>query len=107
MNAQTVNQLSQNFAIAYKRNNVVEFGTIECFYKFNNSYFCIVQKYIHKRPFSANNDIQTLLRSWFDICERSDEKEILEMNDILNKATYLENKEEIFFALCNELIEHD
>jgi lipocalin len=109
LNRITTKQLFQNYAITYTRHGIRRFGVIERFYKIDNAYFCVVQTFAKHRNFTNNIELEEILGEWFEISRSMNAKEILCMNEIVHKATYLlnEEKNEVFFATCNNLKEHD
>jgi hypothetical protein len=59
------------------------------------------------RNISNNPLVDELASQFFCITTPTQQFAIINMAQIINKATFLLNEEEVFFALCNDLVEHD
>lgn len=98
---------SQNYSILFKKNNLKQFGTINKIYQINQNYYCIVNEFIKKKNISSDAEIDKLATDFFLIASPTNRISIINMDDIIYKAVILLNDDEVFFSLCNDLVEHD
>ena len=98
---------SQNFAIVYNINGQQRFGVIENFYKLDLDCYCVVKKCRKTKSLSSNINIERILEKFYMVCVETRDLELIKMDTIVTKATYLKNDDEIFFSSCCDLDEHD
>ena len=101
---------SSNFALCYTNTSgKVEFGMAIRFLKIDKHVYSIVKTENKKRPFTCDMELQDSIDIFFLIGQMSDDLKIIKIEQIINKACFLNNIEcnEIFFSKCTELQEHD
>ena len=98
----------QNFSVSYSSvNHNLKFGFIVHLYKINNFFYAAIQKLKKSKSFTENISLEERLNEFFLICELENDFELISFNQIINKCVLIENKNEYFVSVCNELNEHD
>jgi hypothetical protein len=100
--------LCQNFSINYiSTASKLNFGLIVDFFKYNNKLYAIVQKLTKKKTFSSEEEIEKRLSLFFLIGILIDDYDIVSLENILKKCVIIENNDEFFISICNDINEHD
>ena len=98
----------QNFTVSYSSLACnLNFGFIINFYKIDNYFYALIQKLKKYKNFTDNSTLEERLNDFFMICELDTEFEIILLDQIINKCVLIENKNEYFISVYNELNEHD
>jgi hypothetical protein len=66
-----------------------------------------VQKLIKKKTFSSEEEIEKRLSLFFLIGILIDDYDIVSLENILKKCVLIENNDEFFISICNDINEHD
>jgi len=77
------------------------------FFKYNNKLYAIVQKLTKKKTFSSEEEIEKRLSLFFLIGILIDDYDIVSLENILKKCVLIENNDEFFISICNDINEHD
>ena len=100
--------MCQNYSISYiSTASKLNFGLIVDFFKYNNKLYAIVQKLTKKKTFSSEEEIEKRLSLFFLIGILIDDYDIVSLENILKKCVLIENNDEFFISICNDINEHD
>ena len=66
-----------------------------------------MQKLIKKKTFSSEEEIEKRLSLFFLIGILIDDYDIVSLENILKKCVLIENNDEFFISICNDINEHD
>ena len=66
-----------------------------------------MQKLTKKKTFSSEEEIEKRLSLFFLIGILIDDYDIVSLENILKKCVIIENNDEFFISICNDINEHD
>jgi hypothetical protein len=96
----------QNYTVAYQSEQKRKVGIIQNFFKIKNSIYCIISKLEkYKNIIELNEETQFVIDNldrFFLICKRSENFDLIKIENIVSKCVLLQHNEDYFVSIFNE-----
>jgi hypothetical protein len=96
----------QNYTIAYQSEQKRKIGIIQNFYKIQNSIYCVIQKLEKYKNIIDLTEETSIVIDYLDrfflICKKSEQLDLIKIEDVISKCVLLHNNDEYFISIFNE-----